>query len=821
AGLDVRNLVAAARINATTVTATAGHVVNAGGARIVNGTVQVAPPGFELATLPGPLTAATAGALALVVSPAGGATASAAPGVPTTTGGMPSLTVTAGDTVSNAGVILAHRDLGVTAGRSIRNTAGASLLAETGRLTITATAGAIDMTSSSAGAGEAVAFRAGGAVTVTTAAIDAAVDQSILSGGSFTVTGSSLTAGRDLSVDVGGELRLESTALQASRDLSAVTRLGGISLADSTLTAGGTLGLTASGAIGQTRGMINAAAGTAIQAGSGITITGAGGAAPVLRSTGGGITLTADSGDIALSNAGLSAASALAVQAIQGDVTIGSSSLSSDGSGSIAAGGAVNLASTIVRAMADQSIMAGGGFAAAGSSLAAGRDLTIGAGTGFGLTSSGLKAGRNLSITTRLGNAATTDGAFLAGGTLAVTAAGGAVTQTRGSITGAGDASLRGGTDVTVTDAGSGIQPALRSTGGALTVVAGSGAVSLRNARLDGATGLGLAAGQGIGLTDTALTTTGRLAAAAGSGSLAVLRGVLTSTAGDIDLTAGGTGAITASALHAPSASGSVRVVTTGGLALSTLTVSADAADFEAGRIAPTDARTYGATNGASALTVTDGVTASIGSKILFAGPVGVSGIGPILVTPRGTPLPAVLFDTRIAPGSNPLSIVQPDTAGVIASQQPTQVRSAPGAQSPGAFGLPNQSIAAGTANINVNAGQSPVFLLVDGGTVLGTITAGRLAIHGTGGGMTLFGTLNGSVGAEAARFADITRPIEANSLQRYRINACVVSSINCVVPPSIQIIPPRPSDRAQFSVENNRITADVLIPNVAEEIEQ
>ncbi|MDB5373689.1 MAG: filamentous hemagglutinin N-terminal protein, partial [Belnapia sp.] len=169
--------------------------------------------------------------------------------------------------------------------------------------------------------------------------------------------------------------------------------------------------------------------------------------------------------------------------------------------------------------------------------------------------------------------------------------------------------------------------------------------------------------------------------------------------------------------------------------------------------------------------------------------------------------------------GPNPLTQVQPDMPGLIAAQQPTQVRGAPGAQSPGAFGSPNQASAAGNVAIDVDAGRSAVFLLVDGGSILGNVIAGRLGVHGAGGTMTLSGALGGSQGAEAARFADITRPIPPQDLQRYRVNGCVISSINCVVPPSIQIIPPRPTDRTSFTIENNRINAtDVLIPNIAEE---
>jgi hypothetical protein len=55
-------------------------------------------------------------------------------------------------------------------------------------------------------------------------------------------------------------------------------------------------------------------------------------------------------------------------------------------------------------------------------------------------------------------------------------------------------------------------------------------------------------------------------------------------------------------------------------------------------------------------------------------------------------------------------------------------------------------------------------------------------------------------------------------SQQHYRINGCVVSSINCVVPPTIQLIPLRLSDRVNLSIENSRLDpSEVIIPNVAE----
>jgi hypothetical protein len=370
-----------------------------------------------------------------------------------------------------------------------------------------------------------------------------------------------------------------------------------------------------------------------------------------------------------------------------------------------------------------------------------------------------------------------------------------------------------------LTDAGSGTQPVLRSSAGAVAVQADGGNLVLQNATATAATSLGILAGGNIVLADSPLTAAGPLRVSAGSGTLDITRSALLSIAGDLGLTAGGAGTITASTLRAGAAAGQVRVVVGGALTLRGLTVNANVADFEAGRLEPTNPAAYGATNGGSRL-VNDGVIASIGTKILFAGPGGISDLRPTIITPRGSALPAVLYDSRTAPNPNPLNLVQPDVPGLQPAQQPTQVRSAPDSQLPGAFAT-SQAGAAGRVALQVDAGQSPVFLLVDGGGIEGNIIAGRLGVHGVGGTMSILGSLNGLQGAEAARFADITRPIDPGGLQRYRINGCVVGSINCVVPPSIQIIPLRPSDRAAFTIESGRINiSDVLIPNIAEEDE-
>ncbi|WP_236552661.1 hemagglutinin repeat-containing protein [Belnapia sp. F-4-1] len=785
------------------------------------------------------------------------------------------MTLTAAGTINQRRGRLVGDSLVVQAGQEIGVTAdgGASPLLRTvtGALTLAARAGDVSLTGATlASAADLGLTAATGGIRIAGSGLAAAAAMVLDARGAVGVAASSLAAGGGaLGIrSAQGSLSFEGSALAAGEAVSLTALQGGIGQVNGSVTGGSMtlraglgIGLSASG--GQTPSLTSTAGGIDLAGAGGIALSGAtltaaqgigltaAGAVTIadaaLRANGGALTVLAGrtlgitgsalraSGDVGLTARGDVALTGAALEAAGGGIALSSAGLVAAGALGLTAGGTLQTIGVTATAGGTMSLATGGAMSLGGSSLAAGGGIDLAAGGDTGLThatlsamggvsfagggaftamSSRIASGAGMALASRLA-ASLADSTLTAGGSLSLAAGAGGVTVTRGSITGAGDAALRGAGDLLVTDGDSSTQPALRSTGGALSLRSDNGGVVLRNAAASGATGLGLAAGGAISLTDTTLTTPGRLAAAAGSGSLAVLRSNLASTAGDVLLTAGGTGAIGASTLRAGQ---QVRVVTGGGMTLAKLTLDADTGDFEAGRPNPA---AYGSTSGAGAMT-TDGGTATIGSALLFAAPGGVAHLGPVLVTPRGGPLPAVLFDTRLAPDRSPLTIVRPDIAGTPPNQQPTQVRSAPGAQGPGAFGLPDQTTAAGPVALNLNAGRSAVFLLVDGGSVSGTVTAGRLAVHGAGGGATLFGALDGSVGAEAARFADITRPIEASSLQKYRINSCVIGSINCVVPPSIQLLPPRPTDQARFTIENNRINlSDVLIPNIGEEDDQ
>ena len=414
--------------------------------------------------------------------------------------------------------------------------------------------------------------------------------------------------------------------------------------------------------------------------------------------------------------------------------------------------------------------------------------------------------------------ALTTPGNITTGGALTLVVGGtvtlGGITSVAGDLTiGAGQSVVLGGTTgaggAFLLDASNnltingGVSANLPLTLHAGNVLAVNGSVSSGGAlSLTGGNGLSLAgavtAGGALALTTGgALNLPGSVSAGGSvtmaSGGATTLAGTLTS-GGDVTGTAGGTasftGRATAAGLFSLSASSSM---------LLTGTLAADSASLR------------------GAAVTLDGLTAIIGRAIVFSGPGGISAGATTTINARTAgQYPAVVFDTRRATHTDPLGLVQPDIAGRLDSQQVTQVRR-PGQQAPGTFGA-TSSASAGVLTLAVSAGSSPVFLLLDGGVASGSIAAGRLGVHGTGGSVSLLGTLAGVPGSAAAASADITRPIDPTLQSNYRINGCVVASINCVPPPSIQFVVLRPPEVVDLSLVNNRIdTSEVTIPNVAE----
>ncbi|WP_244407611.1 filamentous hemagglutinin N-terminal domain-containing protein [Roseomonas fluvialis] len=619
-------------------------------------------------------------------------------------------------------------------------------------------------------AGGTATVVAGGAIG-TTASVAATGDIDFTAGGTLTVSGRIQSTGGDVALTGATGLAANGTFIaDGAARLAATT--GALTL-DGTLTAGGTVDVTAGGALGTTA-QVTAGDTATFAAGGTLTASGR------IQSTGGDVALTGAAGLtttatlVANRNATLRATGGAA--SLTGSLFAGAAAtveaagaLTSNGTVqagttlAMTGGGTVTLGGTHV-AGTSLGITAGGAIAATGLVLA-GQGATLAA-LGGDLTQGGtVSAGGNASLSAG-GNLANT-GSISAGGTL-VLASGGALSQTGGAgagtslaITAGGAVLLSGqttaGTDLDVTTPGTATLTAGKITAGNAVRLTAGASVLAQSFQIDPATIL-LQTGGAMSLTDSSLVSGESIRL--GAGSITLRRTNFTTGTLDVDAT------------------GSM---------------------------------------------VLDGGLFTIGRAVGFSAPGGIQTLGRITVVPGGGLLPAVVFDTRTTPAPNPLTIVEPDQPGLPARQQPTQVR-VPGTEAPGDFG-PASGAPAGTMVLNIDAGRSAIFLLLDGGTATGQIaSAGRLAIHGTGGSAELTGRLtdvSGSPvdGAAAARFADSTRPAASGALTRYRLNGCVVSSVNCIVPSQIITIPQAPPQQVDLRLGNNRITdPEVQVPNVGDE---
>ncbi len=465
---------------------------------------------------------------------------------------------------------------------------------------------------------------------------------------------------------------------------------------------------------------------------------------------------------------------------------------------------------------------------------------TVSANGSLALTSSGtltVGTGGALSVT---GGAGTLD--LTSGGTMSVS----------GSLSASGNATL----DATA----GGIAYGATGTVGGTARLTAPGAITLAGSLvatggIEATAGLALASsgvlrsGGALALQGgTTLSQTGAAQAGLGvslvSGRAMTVGGTLRAGT-DVAMTAGGLATLSSGKITAP---GIVSLLAGGGIAMQSFTIDPTTIGLQTGgALSASDStlvasgtirlaggsvslRNLSAVAGTLDIESTgtlrlDGGAFTLGRAVLFSAPGGISAGGVVTVAPRDAgALPVVMYDTRAAGASpDPLSVVRPDIPGLPAAQQPMQVR-LPGTEVPGVFG-PASSAAAGPLAINIDAGRSPLFLLIDGGFATGTIvSAGRLGIHGTGGGAELTGRLadiSGNLigGSAAARFADSTRPAASGALTRYRLNSCVISSVNCIVPSQVISIPQAPPQRVDIALGGGRITdPDVQIPNVAEE---
>jgi len=779
----------AAGLSLTGVTLTAGS----GGAALTSG---------GTAAISGGSTTITGGTLLLRGQ---GATSITGGGTHQATGGMQVTSLGAGATVS--GVTVASQNGTVAV-------AGATFASVSG----TVNAGAdITLTGTTD-----VALVSGGALTATGAIVLQGQTQALISGGTHQGTG-----GVQVS-SAGGPAQISAATVGAPS--GGVTLSGtAASITGSTVTAGGTVGLTGTtgaatitnggtdaGAIalqGQTLARISGGTHVAAQD---ITLVSGGGAAEALsttlQATGGTLALTGVSAT--MTGAALTAGTAISLTGTAGPVTTTNGTLASSGAIALQAAGLVTISGTATTAGGATSIAGGGGARLLGGTHAAGTGFTVNgqAGTAeLNATSITTGAGGNVAVTGA--DTILTGGQVASGGNFQATATTGGLTLNAPFLTAGGALGLTAagalqvqpgtfaaaGTDLTVGAATFGIQQATLSAGRDIAMTVG-GAATFTDATLAAGRDATLSAGGLAAITRGKIDAVNEISLAAGG--FAINQANIDPLV--IRITAVGNITIDDSVM---TASDAIRILAGG-----TMTVSDSTFDT-----ASLGIRSIGALTLERGLYIIDDV-------VVFASPTGISTIGRIVVQAGGANYPGVAFDTRAAGATpDPLDAIVADLPNVPPNQQETQVRQ-PNSDAPGDFGIPSAA-PAGTLTFTINANRSAIFLLIDGGNAVGDInTAGRVAVFGSGGTVDLTGTLidfrgNTLSGIAASALTDSGRPAPSGSLTRFRFNGCVISSVNCIVVSQAVTIPQAPPQAVDLRLYGGRITdPDVQIPNVAEE---
>ena len=106
------------------------------------------------------------------------------------------------------------------------------------------------------------------------------------------------------------------------------------------------------------------------------------------------------------------------------------------------------------------------------------------------------------------------------------------------------------------------------------------------------------------------------------------------------------------------------------------------------------------------------------------------------------------------------------------------------------------------------------LLLFTGAGTATGRVNLAGLFVSGLNGGTSLIGTVSGHLGSAAARASGINPKPDTN----YRINACPIRSVNCILLPLATVAPTNPLQ--DFSIGQARDDADdsdVLLPNVSD----
>jgi len=239
---------------------------------------------------------------------------------------------------------------------------------------------------------------------------------------------------------------------------------------------------------------------------------------------------------------------------------------------------------------------------------------------------------------------------------------------------------------------------------------------------------------------------------------------------------------------------------------------------------------------GSEGVLVVDSSTLTAGTAVLLAAGGEIMVAGSLVAPGQSSRTPVVMFETRRTPTAlrdipSNMTADTVDRSERSVEQQRWQVNSFDTAgrdrllfgRDDGGTGQPS-STPGGRVTMDLDAGNSPVFLLLDGGTATGTLTAGRLGVHGLPGtadglvaGVDLRGQLNGNAERIAAQYGRATAEAPRDQTA-YRFNDCVIGSINCVGLPLILVVTPPNLNSVALSVQRNTLNpADVTIANFGE----
>ncbi len=789
--------------------ATVPSLVNQAGARIENGTGQIA---LNLA-----MPDARAAALAGTPAPSGGALV-----LGTTRGGDLALQTTQGG-LSNAGAIEAD---------------GAARLHAAGDLALTAgsvqAGGGLELSAGQDVLQSGGSLLAGGALRLM-AGRDALQTGGTAQAASLGDAGAALTIGRDLDWRV---TTPELFAITAGRRVDLHVAGGPVALRGNLQATGGDMALVVPD------GTLSLDPGVSVVAGAALTLeTGGALVAPQASLTAGGdMVLTApgtlELGDVTAQAGGaLTALAGGAFELRGGGLFAGGGLLARSGAGMVMRGGAS--AGGDVRLDAGTTLLLD-------APLSAGADLLLVAGDAMALggttlgSAGALEARAGSAMTLGAGFSAASGGALTleAGGALeaplATLSAGGAMTLTAGTGLALGGGSLTAGQSLGLTAGAAGVSlqdVVARAEAGGITL-ASSGGVSLRNTSLTAGQGVDLQAAGDVVMNPSTLAAGGAIHLDAGGtlgvtgGAMQAGLGLLLRSGGGMRLSGVALGASTAPAAT-PAEFQPLRLESGADMSVTDGTLRAERAELISG----------------GSLT-TAGSAFAIGTGLLLTAPggIGQAGEAPTQVgalDPSRAPL--VILDTRrgvaVVRLPDALTPATADQPGVAPTSQRWQVAGTLNQPGQLLFGADDGSPAtpssapAGNIAFNMNAGQLPVFVLLDGGTATGRLQAGRLGVFGrpgtplaTGRAFELLGELGGIGGVGVARLGQLAgagRGLgpDALGLSQYRFNDCVISTVNCVAPVSFTL-PPVP--QANTLVLMNPLPrldeSDVLLPNVADE---